>query len=127
MRRIGTLEDGSEARKFCDYLLTLDIDAAVDGGDGQPAAPWEIWIRNEEDVDRARIEWSKFQQAPNSPQYNVETKVAKIRDQKVDDQRRRLEQHRILVSGWPHGAAAGARRFRGAYSVFVRRIGAMAG
>ena len=30
MRRIGTLEDGSVARRFCDYLLTLEIDAAVD-------------------------------------------------------------------------------------------------
>ena len=31
MRRIGTLQDSTQARQFCDYLVTLSIDA-----DGTP-------------------------------------------------------------------------------------------
>ena len=54
MRRIGTLQDSTQARHFCDYLVTLSIDAAVDSdGEGQDAC-WDIWIRDEKDVERAR-------------------------------------------------------------------------
>lgn len=94
MRRIGTHQDGSVARRFCDYLLTLDIDATVDNDDGGPDSEWDIWIRDEENVERARSEWIQFQQDPEAPHYEVKQQAAAIRDQRVADQLRRVETHR---------------------------------
>lgn len=105
MRRIGTFQDGSAARRFRDYLLTLDIDSEVDGGDGETGVPWDIWIRNEEDVDRAKKEWSKFQQAPDASQYDVEPEAANIRDRRVAQHQGRIEKHRS-----PADSASKARR-----------------
>ena len=63
MRRIGTLQDGSAAHRFGDYLLTLQIDAAIDESSTEAGSQWEIWIRKEDDVERAREEWRQFRES----------------------------------------------------------------
>ncbi len=93
MRRIGTLEDGSLARRFCDYLLTLDIDAAADKDQGGASDKWDIWIRNEEDVDRARSEWTEFRQSPDAPRYDVAEEAARVRDRRVEMHLQRMRSH----------------------------------
>ena len=105
MRRIGTLQDGSVARRFCDYLLSLDIDAAVDGGDVSPGGEWDVWIRNEEDVQRAKSELLSFQQTPEAPKYQVEEELAKIRERRVAEHKRKTAVHRNAT-----GSTSEARR-----------------
>lgn len=94
MRRIGTSQDGSAARRFCDYLLTLDIDATTDANDVPAGSDWDIWIRNEEDVEQARAEWAEFQRAPEAARYQVDKQLAKIRDKRVTEHRARVAPHR---------------------------------
>ncbi len=89
MRRIGTHKDGSAAQRFCDYLTTLSIDAVADG-DG---TDWDIWIRNEEDVPRARTEWDAFQESPESAKYQVDEAVKRIRDEKVAEHQAQIAKH----------------------------------
>ena len=93
MRRIGTSEDGSLAHRFCDYLLTLDIDAAVDVERGGASDKWDIWIRNEDEVERARSEWTQFQAAPDAPRYDLAEEAARVRERRVEAHLNRMRVH----------------------------------
>lgn len=101
MRRIGTLTDGSLAQQFCDYLVTLSIDATADPEGDQGDTQWNIWIRDEQDVEKARQELADFSQSPESQRYQVSDKVARIRDDRIAEQKRRTEQHRKVVHSMP--------------------------
>ncbi len=101
MRRIGTLTDENLARRFCDYLVTLSIDSTAEAdSDGQGAA-WNIWIRDEKDVEQARQELTTFQASPDEQRYQVQSEVAKIRDEQIAQQQRRLKQQRKMVQAMP--------------------------
>ena len=65
MRCIGTLESERAAKRFRDYLLTTDVTARVEADDGQ----WNIWVFNEDQLDRARDELQAFRQDPEAQQY----------------------------------------------------------
>jgi len=115
MRRIGTLTDSSLARRFCDYLVTLSIDATTDSdsepGNDQPGAIWNIWIRNETDVDKAKQEFVAFAESPDSDRYQVEEEVSRIRNDRISEHQRRVTQQRDMVRSMPSdhgGPLAGA-------------------
>ncbi len=116
MRRIGTLADGSLARRFCDYLVTLSIDATTDSdhesgdsesGDDQDGV-WNIWIRDETDVDKAKLEFVAFEESPDSSRYQVEEQVNRIRHDRIEDQQRRIKQQREMVRSMPSDSGAGS-------------------
>lgn len=106
MRRIGTLSDGSLAKRFCDYLLTLDVDATADSDDGDPPE-WNVWIRDEQHVDTARAEFSAFADAPEAEKYKVEKAVTRIRDERIAEEQKRLKQQRELVRSMPTQGGSG--------------------
>jgi GlpG protein len=101
MRRIGTLADGSLARRFCDYLMTLSIDATSDADGDEPAASWNIWIREEQDVEKARGELAEFEKSPEDPRYQVGEDAARIRNDRIAQQQQRVKQHRETVRSMP--------------------------
>ena len=105
MRRIGTLQNSTQARQFCDYLVTLSIEATADpegegGGDGANQA-WDIWIRDEKDVERSRQELAEFQQSPENARYQVKAEVTRIRDERIAEQQRREAQQREIKRSMP--------------------------
>ena len=106
MRRIGTLADGSLARRFCDYLVTLSIDATTDS-DNESGGVWSIWIRDETDVDKAKLEFVAFEESPDSDRYQVEEQVSRIRNDRIEEQQRRLKQQRDLERSMPSDSGAG--------------------
>ncbi len=115
MRRIGTLTDGSLARRFCDYLVTLSIDATTDSdsepGNDQPGASWNIWIRDETDVDKAKQEFVAFAESPDSDRYQVEEEVSRIRNDRISKHQQRVAEQRDMVRSMPSdhgGPLAGA-------------------
>lgn len=89
MRRIGTLQDSTQARQFCDYLVTLSIDATIDSDGEGPDEMWNLWIRDEKDVERARQEFAEFQRSPTDGRYRVEAEASRLRDERVAEQQRR--------------------------------------
>lgn len=91
MRRIGNLQDESVACRFCDYLLTLKIDSVIERGDGDSDPSWDIWIRSEEDVDRAREEWQAFLKTPDDPRYQVEKQAENLRNRRIAERKRQEE------------------------------------
>jgi len=112
MRRIGTLADGSLARRFCDYLVTLSIDATTESdsaaGDSEQGGVWNIWIRDETDVDKARLEFVAFEKAPHSDRYQVDEEVNRIRNERIEEQQRRIKQQREMMRSMPASHGAGS-------------------
>lgn len=73
MREIATLADPHDAQVLVDYLLTQNIPAVVRLENHQA----EIWIRAEDDVDRARLIWEEFRGQPKDVKYQAAAKPAK--------------------------------------------------
>lgn len=108
MRRIGNLSEQSQARRFCDYLLTQSIDATTDPESDAPEAVWHIWIREEGDVEPAKAALAEFKAAPNDARYQVHDEASRIRDQKISEHQERAKQQRELMRSTPtSGGGAG--------------------
>ncbi len=72
MRQIGALDKASEAQRFCAYLLTQGIDAQAE----QAGDAWEIWVRDENQLDAADEELKQFKVDPEAPKYASAVKQA---------------------------------------------------
>jgi GlpG protein len=106
MRRIGTVENASYATRFCDFLLTQGIDSSFESVAEASSSPpdfsrQDIWVKDEQKVDKAKAALSEFLQAPNNPRYAVSNEAAKRRAQEEAENKRRLRnqqkvQHRQL-------------------------------
>ena len=81
MRRIGTLSDLAKARRFRNYLLTRDVDSVIETGSCD--ATWEVWVRNEDDVETSMGEFASFQAAPEDPRFAVDDEANHIREEKI--------------------------------------------
>jgi GlpG protein len=72
MRRIGTLETSQQARKLLGYLQSESVDAMIDlVDDSQADGAWNLWIRDEIDVDEAKAAYQEFLRAPASTKFDV--------------------------------------------------------
>ena len=101
MRRIGTLETSLQARKLLGYLQSESIDAVIDriedvspGGSqstsdpkpdsdsepdsaaesdsgSEPDGPWNLWVRDEVDVDEAKAAYAEFAKSPKLAKFDV--------------------------------------------------------
>ena len=97
MRIIGHLEGETNARIFSDYLLVQgienDIEVEKDGA-------WAVWIRDEDALERAKVELDAFRANPADPRFKktasaaVEVKEQKRREQA--DYEKKLKQCRHL-------------------------------
>jgi len=87
MRHIGNLPTESQARRFEDYLLTLDIHGQVEPDDDS----WAVWVYDEDLVERAREEFAAFQLDPAQAKYQNASREAEVRRK---DEQKELERHR---------------------------------
>jgi GlpG protein len=87
MRRIGTLDTSDQARKLLGYLQSESVDAMIDlvddslnrdseAGDSKNrdlknAGPWNLWVRDEVDVDEAKLAYQAFLESPDSSKFDV--------------------------------------------------------
>ncbi len=100
MRRIGTLTDPDQARRFADFLFTLSIECNVDieeapAADGAAGGKQcNLWIRDESHVERAKQELESFLQSPTDEKYRVGDEAERIRKQRQSEEKRkkRLQQ-----------------------------------
>ena len=65
MRRIGTLDTEQAARRFADYLFSLDIKTRVDHSGSQ----WDVWGLDEDRIGDARAELDAFRSSPDDARY----------------------------------------------------------
>ncbi|MEL7335556.1 MAG: rhomboid family intramembrane serine protease [Planctomycetota bacterium] len=118
MRKIGTLPDEGQAKRFCDYLLTRGIrsmvEAVADEVPGQKSLiPWSVWIREEAQLATARQLLMQFSANPDDPQFQVGGTADRMRQQQHAENQRRLDAQRRMPGGFPgsgsnaSGGAAG--------------------
>ncbi|NOX53982.1 MAG: hypothetical protein GXP27_05990, partial [Planctomycetes bacterium] len=65
MRRIGTLKNEQQARRFHDYLLSIGVKSMIE----QTDEGWPIWVYDEDQVEKAREEFDHFQHHPDEDRY----------------------------------------------------------
>jgi GlpG protein len=105
MRQLGTVPDQETAQRFADYLLTKGIPLSVDPAPGG----WAIWVRNEDHLDEARLQFAEFSAAPDAPIYRAAARPAE--QLRAEEQRRAALAKKNLVDvgrRWGRGRGRGA-------------------
>lgn len=103
MRLIGTLPTESDARRFCDYLLTQKVDAHAEEQASDGA--WQMWIEHDDDLDRGKAELEAFRLAPGDAKYNGASSAAKkLRDAEQKQAQRRRAHYRDVRTSWAQSA-----------------------
>lgn len=75
MRCIGSVNDAAAAQRFVDYLSVAGIPAVADAAgpigptSHSEPAKWEIWVKEEDKVERAKAELAQFLEAPTDSRY----------------------------------------------------------
>lgn len=103
MRRIGGNLTRQQADRITDYLFTQDIPVAVEPtSDGT----FELWAKDEDQLQRAREELNEFLADPDAPRYRVNRQASDLRRQQEKEKRRKLKLQRKFQprgaggSGW---------------------------
>ena len=76
MRLIGNISEEAPTKSFVAFLLTKNIDAVAEKVSGEAgvrsdssAQLWAIWIKEEDDLPKAKKHFEDFQQDPNNSRY----------------------------------------------------------
>jgi GlpG protein len=97
MRQIGSIPDPSDAERFGDHLLTVDIPNNIEEGSGG----WAVWVERDDDLDRARGELDAFLRDPANAKYNGATRVAgRIRSEQEKKQQRLRKRFVDVRTSW---------------------------
>lgn len=97
MRQIGTIQDESSAKKLIAFLLTEEIKSLADKGDSQ----WEIWIKEEDDVDRSKQILDEFIQSPDDPKYAAALEKAnQLAREELERQEKSRQNVIVMRSKW---------------------------
>jgi GlpG protein len=80
MRQIGLLDSAQEANRFTAYLIVEQIRAMVE----QEGEKFAVWVREENDLARAKSEFSAFVANPTDPRYQNKEREAEaiLRDER---------------------------------------------
>jgi GlpG protein len=105
MRQLVTLPSAETARTLSDHLLTLKIDSKLE----QHPDGWAIWIRDEDQLPRARQELEEFTRNPDDPRYHGATSTAAgiRREKRRADEAYHRRQERFYARMGRAGAAGG--------------------
>jgi GlpG protein len=93
MRQIGLLESAQEANRFTAYLIVQKIRAMVE----QEGEKFAVWVREENDLARARDEFQAFLSNPNDPRYLNKEREAEAILRAERDQRLRGQKNVVQV------------------------------
>jgi GlpG protein len=97
MRIIGYLSAETDARTFSDYLLVQGIENDVEA---EKDGTWAVWIRAEDELERAKVELAAFNANPSDPKFKQTARAAvDVKEQKRREQaeyEKRLKQRRHL-------------------------------
>jgi GlpG protein len=83
MRRIGTLDNSELAQRFCDYLVTQSIASMCDPDSDDADSGWNIWVRDERQIDQAKKELADFLSDPDGSRYQVKREATQIRQEQI--------------------------------------------
>jgi GlpG protein len=102
MRQAGILNDEREAQRFAAWLVAQRIEAHAE----QEGSGWAIWVRDEDQIPRARESLQQFQANPQDPKYRDAERTAEQVLREQEQQRKRAQGNIVEMRGrWGTGAA----------------------
>lgn len=103
MRQIGTIADEGEAKALGDYLLTLNIPTKIDPSS---KGGFAVWVRREDQVERARGELEAFLRDPADVKYQGAALTAKQIRKRAEKLEREHRKNTVELGGrWSHRSA----------------------
>lgn len=76
---IGTIPDDTAAERFSDYLVTQKIPNMVE--QSAAGAAWDVWVENDDDIDRAKTELAGFLANASASKYDAQTEAKRVRQE----------------------------------------------
>jgi GlpG protein len=81
MREVGAIPDCEAAERLANYLLTVGIATRLN----QEPSGWVLWVRDEDQLERARQELEQFLRDPKEARYqNVNQAAAAVREREAE-------------------------------------------
>ena len=99
MRQIGFIDEELDAQRFGDYLLTQGIVSSIEEMQG---GAWEVWIENDDHLDRARAELEQFRANPADAKYAASAQAEKVRRETEKAEQRRRKKYVDVRTRWAH-------------------------
>lgn len=97
MRLIGEFNDANLAKKFAAYLLTQGVTPKVE----PEGNSWEIWVKEEDQLDRALNELDQFHKEPDHERYRDSLEKANQIARDEERKRRRFQKNVVKISKRP--------------------------
>ena len=116
MRQVGTLDEHEHARRLTSYLITQGIASHAE----QDGDSWAIWVRDENDMERARTEFSNFVAAPDDQRYQGAAREAEaiLRG----EQKKREQARKNVVTMRDRWARPASRRMPLVFTMIVLAV-----
>ncbi len=126
MRRIGFLEGSSEAQRFCDYLISQQIDATVEA-ESDGSQRYAIWVKDEQALELAREALQLYHTNPADSRFEASKQAREIRAQQAAENRKRLQNLKKMPRGNPNPLAGGRTPLTIATIVLCVLVGILSG
>jgi GlpG protein len=84
---IGSIPGDSDAERFSDYLVTQKIPNMVE--QSAAGSAWDVWVDNDDDIDRAKREMSEFLKSTADAKYDAKDTAEQIRKDEERKQKKR--------------------------------------
>jgi GlpG protein len=102
MRQVGTLSNETEAQRFAAWLVAQRVEAHTEQENGA----WVIWVRDEDQLKKARQDLTEFQKNPADAKYQGVERTAEAVAREAEEKRRQAQKNVVEMRGrW--GAAGG--------------------
>jgi GlpG protein len=106
MRQAGTIKDERDAQRFAAWLVSQRIEAHAE----QEGDHWAIWVRDEDQIPKARALLAEYQANPQDPRYRDAERVAQQVMRDDVEQRKRAQGNVVEMRGrWGTGGAIARR------------------
>jgi GlpG protein len=106
MRQAGTIKDERDAQRFAAWLVAQRIEAHAE----QEGDHWAIWVRDEDQIPKARELLAEFQADPQDPRYRDSERAAQQVLREDVEQRKRAQGNVVEMRGrWGTGGAIARR------------------
>ena len=98
MRLLGETDNSDQTTRLVAWLMTKGIKVKVEavGGDGEG---YEVWVKDEDLLDEAKVEFTEFQLNPSDPKYDEAIKRADAIAREETLQRKRMQKNIVKVQG----------------------------
>lgn len=107
MRQVGSLESEASARRFAAWLLAQRIEAHAE----QESSGWVVWVREEDQLAKAREELTHFREHPADAKYQGAEKSAEAVQRENAARRQQAQGKVIEMRGrWGAPGMPGTRR-----------------